>query len=150
MENDLLALNPLTKIRIYKEVERILFAAMDGKIVVPERAETIFHYVQETILDVFSNEEAYTYAQNISEKFSELKGLYAKFQSEQNEKVDHILALLVDSIMQKGDFDLASRVMDEVSDLQDKHGKTLEEIRAEFPGEFDSVVARMKNNPTST
>lgn len=146
MDNLLIRINPLTKLRIYKEIEKILFAQMDRNAVTPERGENIFRSVQESILDIETSEEADAYAQKVSNEFPELQNLYQKFQSQTDEKIDHIVSLLVEQMINKSDFDTAEKIMAEIKELETKNGKTLEQIRAEYPAEFENILQNNSDN----
>lgn len=144
MEDLGIKLNPLTKLRIYCEARKLMFNMLDRDAITPERLDTVMSYVKANVVHVESPIEAKKFYKLIAGMFAELAPMRKMFQNEEDEKIDRVLGALVDNLINKGEFDLAQRIMDEIKKLEEFHGKSIEEIRNEAPGAFDKAVETVK------
>jgi len=72
--NDLgVKLNPITKLRLFHEVKKVIFAQMDNDKITPERAEEILGYVKKYVVDIENPEKAKQFYLHLGEKFNELR-----------------------------------------------------------------------------
>lgn len=140
MEDLGIKLNPLTKLRIYREARKIMFALLDRDKVKPERLEEVMGYVKTNVVKVETPIEAKKFYELLGGMFEELSPVSRMFEREEDEKIDRVLAALVDNLMNKGDFDLAQRIMEEIKALEKLHGKSIEDIRKQAPEDFDKAV----------
>ncbi len=106
MEDLGIKLNPITKLRLFREVKKVIFAQMDNDIITPERAEKVLDYVKKYVVNINTPEKAKQFYLHLGEKFTELKGVKHKFEIEEEEKIDQVF-LTVEEIV---GFDEPSRL----------------------------------------
>lgn len=135
-------LNPITKLRIFREVKKIIFTKMDSDKITPERAEEILDYVKKYVVDIETPERAKQFYLHLGEKFDELKEIKQKFEIEEEEKIDQVFSLLIDEFMEKGNMDLASEIMEQMNEV--KNGKIyLEKLKTNHPIEFQKALKKI-------
>ena len=138
-----LRLNPITKLKIYQEARKIVFQKMDNDIVTPERADEILSYVKDNVVNIKTVKELNKFYDLLLKKFDELKLLQKIFDLEVDEKIDKILLLLIDHILNKGDFELADRIFSEIEEIIKKGGekiKYIKKLKEEMPEDFGEVL----------
>jgi len=150
MEDLGVKLNPITKLRIFQEARKHVFKKMDNDVITPERADEILTYVKDSIVKVSNFKEAKDFYKGLPEKFPELKPMVSTFEKEEGEKIDRVLALFVEFVLEKGDFDLAGKILEEVNEFHSKSGFNLEDIRKESPKEFEKAVETVEQDVEDT
>lgn len=135
-------LNPITKLRLFREVKKDIFVKMDSDAITPERAEEILEYVKKYVVDIETPEVAKQFYLHLGEKFAELSGVKQKFEMEEEEKIDQVFTLIIDEFMQRGNMDLASEIMEQMN--ESKPTKIfLEKLKANYPIEFQKVLKKI-------
>jgi hypothetical protein len=119
---------------------------MDNDIITPERADEILSFVKDKILKIETFEKAKEFYMNIPEKFPELKPMKNTFQKEEGEKIDKVLVLFVEFVLEKGEFDLAEKILKEVNMFHKNKNISLKEIENEHPEEFKKAVEVIKED----
>jgi len=140
-----LQLNPLTKLHIFQEARKLLFWEMDSHRVTPERCDEILDYVEKEVVKVETPAQAEAFYHQLANKFQELSGLEKEFSFEYEQKLDLVIKDLVQNIMEKGDLELAAKILDEVKELEEKN-KNPEKIAEEYPEDFGNSLQKIKNN----
>ncbi len=140
MEDLGVKLNPITRLRLFQEARKHVFKKMDSNVITPERADEILSFVKDSVFKIKTFEEAKNFYISIPEKFPELKPMKSTFEKEEGEKIDKVLVLFVEFILEKGDFDLAEKIMGEVNQFHDKHDISIEKIRETEPEAFNKAV----------
>lgn len=135
-------LNPITKLRLFREVKKIIFAKMDSDKITPERAEEILDYVKKYVVAIEAPEKAKQFYIHLGEKFSELKEIKQKFEIEEEEKIDQFFSLIIDELMEKGNMDLASEIMEQMNETQNQQ-VYLEKLKTNYPIEFQKALEKI-------
>ena len=143
-------LNPVTRLRLFQEARKHVFQKMDNDIITPERADEILSYVKDSVLEIETFDEAKKFYMSIPEKFPELRPMKNTFEKEEGEKIDKVLVLFVEFILEKGDFDLAEKILHEVNEFHDEHTVSIDDIRKEHPEEFEKAVKIMEKDVEDT
>lgn len=150
MEDLGVKLNPITKLRIFQEARKHVFKKMDEDIITPERADEILTYVKDSIVKINSFKKVKDFYKGLPEKFPELKPIVSTFEKEEGEKIDKVLVLFVEFILEKGNFDLAEKILHEVNEFHSKSSFNLEKIRKEAPEEFKKAVETVEQDVEDT
>lgn len=150
MEDLGVKLNPITRLRLFQEARKHVFKKMDNDIITPERADDILSYVKDKVLVIRTFDEAKQFYMSIPEKFPELKPMKSTFEKEEGEKIDRVLVLFIEFILEKGDFNLAEKILHEVNAFHDKHDISINEIRKGHPEEFEKAVEKMVEDVLDT
>lgn len=146
MDTDLrLKLNPITKLRIYREVKRIIFYQMDSKIISPDRAEEVLKYVKENVVKVNRPDEARAFYKSLWDMFVELQWLKKMFEKEEEEKIDKIFSFLLDEFMESGNIDLANEIMEQMND-SNNNDIFLEQLKNKYPIEMQKSMKKILND----
>ena len=132
----------LSKLKLFREAKKVVLKRMDSDVITPERAEEIFNFLKETILQLKDWNQMRAYPELLANTYPELKPVAIKLEFEEREHIDKVLALFVESIVEKGDFDLASKIIDQVHEFNETKGGDIEEIRKVDPGVFDNILTR--------
>ncbi len=143
-------LNPVTRLRLFQEARKHVFQKMDNDVITPERADEILSYVKDNVLEIETFDEAKEFYMSIPEKFPELRPMKNTFEKEEGEKIDKVLVLFVEFVLEKGDFDLAEKILHEVNQFHSKSGFNLEDIRKESPKEFEKAVETVEQDVEDT
>ena len=148
MTNLEVKLNPISKLKIYRAARKIVFHKMTKELITSERAKEILAYVKEKVVKVRSPKQAKNLYEFLSRKFPELQTLENKFHLESLEKIDKVLSILVENIINKGDFELANKIMEEVEEISDmeKEAQYAERISEKMPKEFEEAVKMIFQN----
>jgi len=142
MEDLGIKLNPITKLRLFREVKKVIFAQMDSDKITPERAEEILDYVKKYVVDIETPEKAKQFYLHLGEKFEELKGVKHKFEIEEEEKIDQVFSLLLDEFMEKGNIDLAGEIMEQINKSQNQQN-CLEKLKQNYPIKFQKALEKI-------
>ena len=70
------------------------------------------------------------------------------FEKEEGEKIDRVLVLFVEFVLNKGEFDLAEKILSEVNKFHKDRSISIEEIRGEMPDEFEKAVEVLEKEVT--
>ena len=150
MEDLGIKLNPITKLRLFQEARKLIFKKMDDDIITPERADEVLTYVKDAVLKISDFKGIKKFYMGITEKFPELKPMKLSFQKEEGEKIDEVLVLFVEFILEKGDFNLAEKILHEVNEFHSKHNISIDDIRKEHPKEFEKAVKALTKDVLDT
>ncbi|PIZ73480.1 hypothetical protein COY07_01895 [Candidatus Peregrinibacteria bacterium CG_4_10_14_0_2_um_filter_43_11] len=143
MQNLGVKLNALTKLKLYRVIKDSIFRQMDTDAITPERADEIFGYVKDNIIVIETPEAAKNFYIRVAEKFpDELSGVKQRLELQEQEKIDQLLMTLLNHLLEKNDFDLAERIMQEIEEVQSKQ-KPLEALERKYPEEFAQSVEEM-------
>lgn len=143
-------LNPITRLRLFQEARKHVFQKMDNDVITPERADEILSYVKDNVLEIETFDEAKEFYMSIPEKFPELRPMKNTFEKEEGEKIDKVLVLFVEFVLEKGDFDLAEKILHEVNQFHNDKSISLEEIEKEHPEEFKKAVEIIEQDVEDT
>ncbi len=138
-------LNPITKVRLFQEIKKIVFTRLDKNSISPERSNKILAYLKKHIVAINTPKEAKKFYMNIGTDFSELLPIKTKFEIEEKEKMHRVLVVILDAVLEKYDFEFATRIMEEVEAIEEKKGRTIEDLAREIPEEFNAAVAQVQN-----
>ncbi len=148
MVNIEIRLNPITKLRIYREAKKIILPLMDSDKITPERADEILWYVKNNVVKVETPEMAKEFYEYLSNKFSELKRIKNRFDNETWEKAEKIVKLLVENLINKWEFDFAMNIMDEIKEIKEIKWKDdeieyIENLSKNMPNAFSKAVCEV-------
>ena len=142
MEDLGIKLNPITKLRLFREVKKVIFTQMDSDKITPERAEEILDYVKKYVVDIETPQKAKQFYLHLGEKFRELAGVKHKFEIEEEEKIDQVFSLLLDEFMEKGNMDLAGEIMEQMKEAKNQQNY-LEKLKTNYPIEFKKALEKI-------
>lgn len=142
MEDLRIKLNPNTKLRLFREVKKVIFAQMDTDKISPERAEEILDYVKKYVVKIETPERAKQFYLHLGEKFSELTGVKHKFELEEEEKIDQVFSLLINEFMQNGNMDLAGEILEQMNEVKNQT-VYLEKLKIIYPIEFQKAFEKI-------
>ena len=140
-----LKLNPITKLKLFRAVRKIILGKMNRDEIIPKRAGEILEYVKKRVVKIASPTDAKQLYLHLEEKFPEFKGLKEKFDAEEKEKIDQAFSFLVDVFIDKGNIDLASELMDQMCDSEEQ-AEYLKKIKARYPIEFQESIKKFLKN----
>jgi len=132
-------LHPVKKLQLWKDIKQAVFDKMDKDIITPERADQILSKIKAEIVKINTPEEAKQFYLEQSKSYPELSTLVQKLENEETEAFDKLLSLLLDNIMQKGQIELASELMEEIRNTKDLKSLT-EDLQKRYPVEFTSCL----------
>ncbi len=133
----------LSKLKLFREAKKVVLRRMDADVITPAKAEEIFDFLKETILKLRNWEDMRAYPEQLAEAYPELKPVAIKLEFEEREHIDRVLALFVESIVDKGDFDLAEVIIDQVHAFNENKGGAIEDIRKIDPSVFDEITKKL-------
>ncbi len=135
-------LNPISKLRIYQVARKIVFAKMDNQQITPERADEILSYVKDNVAEIDTPQDANKFYRAISKKFDELTGVAKLFKKEFDEKMEHLLIKIVENFVNKGEIEIAAKIMMEIEDIY--MGKSdIDSFIKNRPDDFKTVLDSM-------
>ena len=134
-------LHPVKKLQLWQAIKKAVFAKMDNDIISPERADEILGNLKPKIVDIISPEQAKEFYLALPQMYAELAPVTNKFEIQEAEILDKVLTLLLDEIMEKGNLDLASEIIEKIQNSDD-HKKLIEELQGRFPTEFQICLNR--------
>ncbi len=137
--------NPITKLRLFCEVKKIVYKILDDVSITLSRAEEIMNYVKKYIKSVDSPREAKQFYLHLGKKFNELAGIKNKFQFEEEEKIDQIFSLFLHEFMGKGDIELAANLMEQMNKAENSQ-MYLEKLKVRYPVEFQKAFEKTIGN----
>ncbi len=97
--------------------------------------------IRARIIEVNSSEQAKKFYQALPQMYPELTNVTCKFEIQEAETLEHVLALLLDVIIDKYGFDLASELMEKMHNSTD-HEKLIQELQTQYPAEFQICLQR--------
>ena len=137
-------LNPLSKLRIYEELKKLVFKKMEAGIMLPSKSNEILDYLKNNLVSVKTALQAKQFLDDLVLKYSELTCVKQNFDMITGEKIHKVFLILIDSIMNKGDFDLAEEVMAQIQSLESDWDEDIfESIKDVFPNELDSSIEQV-------
>ena len=137
-------LNPLTKLRLFHTVRDYIFSQMDRKTITPEKADEILGYVKKYVADIETPERAKQFYLHLGGKFQELQTVTHKFELEEEEKIEKVLALLIDEFMTRGNMELASEIMDQIEQAEmEQEINIAEKLKNRYPIEFQRAMEKI-------
>jgi hypothetical protein len=137
-----LKLHPLDKLKLYRVMRDSVFHQMDRDDITPERADTILTEIKDSVIAIETPAMAKAYYMKIGEQFPELVGVKHQLQLQEDEKVDRVISLLIEHIFNKGDLELATRLMEEAEEFHEKNQslQLAEKLEAQYPDTFKRAV----------
>ena len=141
MEDFGIRLHPVKKIQLWRAVKKEIFEKMERDIITPEQADSILGDMKQKISKINTPAEAKEFYLNISYMYAELGSIAHKFKMEELEALDSALILFLDEIMIKGEFDLASSLMDQIEQNKDHNALALE-LQKKYPIEFQLCLKK--------
>jgi len=142
MEDLEIKLNPITKLRLFREVKNVIHRMLRKRSIPLERSAEIMDYVKKYVVKINTPEKAKQFYLHLGEKFDELKGVKHKFEIEKEEKIDQVFSLLLDEFMEKGDMDLASEIMEQMNEAKSSQ-EYLEKLKQNYPIEFQKALEKI-------
>lgn len=136
-------LNPVTKLRLFREVKKVAFSLMESGSMKPERGDEIFNYLDHYMPDINTPENSKQFYTHLSKTFPELKRLKEKFEMEEDEKVSRVLNTLVDMFMERGNVELANEIMTEIQGEEETMGRTIEKVIQNYPQDFETALIKI-------
>ena len=134
-------LHPVKKLQLWQAVKKAVFAKMDNDVISPERADEILGNLKPKIIEIISPEQAKEFYLALPQMYAELTPVTNEFEIQEAEAMDKVLTLLLDEIMDKQNFDLASEIMGKIQNSDD-HKKLIDELQNKFPAEFQICLIR--------
>ncbi len=134
-------LHPVKKLQLWQAIKKAVFAKMDKDILSPERADEILGNLKPKIVEITSPEQAKEFYLALPQMYAELTPVTNKFEIQEAEALDKVLTLLLDEIMEKENFDLASEIMEKIQNSDD-HKKLIDKLQGRFPAEFQICLKR--------
>ena len=141
MEDLGVKLHPIKKLQLWQAIKKAVFAKMDNDVISPERADEILGSLKPKIVEIISPEQAKEFYLALPQMYAELAPVASKFEIQEAEALDKVLTLLLDEIMDKGNLDLASEIMEKIQNSSD-HTKLIDELQNKFPSEFQICLKR--------
>lgn len=142
MEDLGIKLNPITKLRLFREVKKVIFAQMDSDKITPERAEEILDYVKKYVVDIETPEKAKQFYLHLGEKFRELEEIVFHFNFEEKEKFNKVFAYLLNEFILSNNTELANEIMDQIRETKDQQ-TYLEDLKKRYPIEFLKALEKI-------
>lgn len=143
MEDLGIKLNPITKLRLFREAKKVIFRQMDKDQITPERADEILGYVKKYVVNIETPEKAKQFYLHLGKKFPELAGVKYKFEIEEEEKIDRVFSSLLEEFMEKGNIDLASEIMEQMNESKNQQ-TYLEKLKKKYPIEFQKALEKIQ------
>jgi len=134
---------PLTKLRLFREARRYILDLMDHDTITSERADEILGYVNTYVVDLDTPEQVKAFATHLAEKFAELRKVQMKFALEEQEEMDETLKAFVEEVFSTGDMTLASQVMQQVAALEDDISNCLKTLQERYPNVFEAALRKV-------
>jgi hypothetical protein len=142
MEDLKIKLNSITKLKLFREVKKIIFTKMDSNKITTERAEEILNYIKKHLSNIDNPQEIKNFYIYLGENFSELNILKNKIKIAEKEKIDQIFSLFLDKFMEKWNIDLVKKIMEEME--ESKNTQTyLEKLKKDYPVEFQNILEKI-------
>ncbi len=141
MEDLGIKLNPITKLRLFREAKFVIFSNIDNWVIKPERAEEILLYIKKYIYKIEKPDLAKKFYIHLWEKFKELKIVSKKFEMEEKEKIEDLVSLFLEEVMEKWNIDLASELMAQMKELWDDE-VFIWKLKKNYPIEFSNVLKK--------
>ena len=115
---------------------------MDKDKITPERADEILGHVKEMITNIKTPDKLEELCLHLEKEFPELKGLKHKFDTETLEKIDRLLALFAGEFVERGNFDLASEIMDQINE-EVNINNLAKKFKEKYPIEFENALEKL-------
>lgn len=144
MEDLGVQLNPLTKLRLFQAIKASVFSQMDKNTMTPDRADEILEYIKKYLNDIETPERAKQFYIYLAGKFPELESVKHRFETEEREKMDHALGLLLEEFMEKGDISLASEILEQIQ-RSNNDKEQIESLSVRYPIEFSRVMEKIED-----
>lgn len=141
MEDIGVKLHPVKKLQLWQAIKKAVFSKMDNDAISPERADEILGNLKPKIVEVNSPEQAKEFYLALPQMYAELSPVTHKFEIQEAEVLDKVLTLLLDVIIEKDGFDLASELMEKMHNSSDQK-QLIHELEAKYPLEFQICLKR--------
>jgi hypothetical protein len=135
-----MSVQPITKLRLFREARRYVLDLMERDTITPERADEILGYVSTYVVDLDTPEAVRAFAAHLAEKFVELRRVQMKFLREEQEEIDGILKAFVEEVFGTGDMVLASEVMQQVTALEGDMPNCLKTLQERYPNVYEIAL----------
>lgn len=136
-------LHPVKKLQLWEAVKKTIFSKMNNDIITPERADEILSNIKPKIIEVRSPEQAKELYTAMPQIAAELTPVSDTFKIQEAETLDQMLTLLLDIIIEKGDLDLASNLMEEIK-KSNNHSDLIQILQNKYPSEFEICSKRFE------
>jgi len=133
---------PTTKLKLWKAVKKEVLLKMDKDIISPDRADEILGSIKPYIAKANSPEETKKLYESFPEMYEELHPVTHDFEMKEEEAIDKIFSLLLDEILDSGDFDGATALMDEMKACDDQK-LFINELNERFPKQMQIILERV-------
>ena len=134
-------LHPVKKLQLWQAIKKAVFAKMENDTISPERADEILGNLKPKIVEIISPEQAKEFYLALPQMYAELAPVTNKFEIQEAEALEQVLSLLLDVIIDKNGFDLASELMEKMQKSTD-HNRLVQELQAQYPAEFQICLKR--------
>jgi hypothetical protein len=138
-----LKLNPLSRLKIYEAVRKIVLAKMNSNEIPPDTAKEIIGYAKGAVAKVKTAGMAESLMQEMAAKYPELNGLASVFEREACEQYDRVASKIVDRIIEKNEVELADGILKSINKSKTEKDKRalLADLEKKYPREYDAAVA---------
>jgi ketopantoate reductase len=140
-------INPLSKLKIYSAVRKIILHKMNNDEIRPERAGEIIKYAKEKVQKINTARMAMQLCAELSEKYEELGSLPAYFENRNLEKMDELIRLIIDKFMEINDIETVDRLLArmEESNTAEKKQSMLSDLEKNHPSYFKKSLTLILN-----
>ncbi|MBI4234684.1 hypothetical protein HY604_00085 [Candidatus Peregrinibacteria bacterium] len=139
-----LHLASIKKLRLYREIKKVILTKMRSNMVTCDEAEALMNKVKKDLKVLSSKSGIIEYCNMLPQLHPMFMQLKLRFDYEVGEKIDRVLSELVDKVVHKGNFDLAEKIMSEIETMYASGAITLEEIRNASPDDFDVALEKVR------
>ena len=146
MDELLIKLTPLSKLKIYQAIRKIVLSKMNNNEISPEIAKEIFAYSKSEIIKINSREAGQNFCELIIKKYPVLKKLNEMLYRAGLEKIDDFIKTIIELLMEKellNDVDKILSEMEKSISLEDK--KTLlQMLEKNYPQIYETALNKIQ------
>ena len=136
MQDLVIKFPPITKLNLYREIKKVVFQLLDKGKITAERGNEIHVFIKKKLSTINSQQEIRNFYKRMGNKYPELTSIKLKIERKEQEEIHEELARLVKNVMEKGNLELAERIMEEIEEMERGKEKTIEALAKKFPEEF--------------
>jgi hypothetical protein len=140
-----LKLNPISRLKIYLAVRKIVLVKMNGNIITPERAMEIIGYTKAEVVKVQNADEALRFSADLAGKFPELGGLESAFEMETVEQYDRVITKMVDRFMERDEVNTVDEILERMKSSASESAKRglLADLERKYPEDYESALTNI-------
>lgn len=127
----------LNKLIVWKKIKQDFLQKMDKQKISPEYTDKALKFISTSIKGVETNEELGLYCAMVEKKYPELKHTIDSFRFQEEEKLDRIISLVVDEIIENDDISAAEELLEKLSSTTSTEDKTTL-IKKLHPKEYET------------